>query len=372
MLETIQSVLFSHAKSLLGFAIFFFLLEYVFPAKNKTSLVRKDFKLDLAYSFLLTTLYFPAQIFGTVFVGLYFYGAVGMPAGQATQPVTVTILQKASQGKVLILKNGSIQYQPVPGYAGLDSFIIKKSDGESSLVQTMLVKSADEIQEKEETSSMDNPKQISIFVTSSVPGGKITQGVTGWFLSVRNLILQQSLLMQIFLAVLVVDFSGYWRHRFMHSKFLWPFHTIHHSSKQVDWLSTDRFHPINHYITAFLNLIILTALFADPYVSATAMALRRKYGLFIHSNIRISYGYLNFVFVSPLFHRWHHSDSEAAFNRNYSTFFSFFDLIFRTFYLSTEKKDPASFGFYGGKLTKGLIGQTIYPFLKLAETGRKL
>lgn len=369
MFETIQSILFSHAKSLLGFAVFFLLLEFVIPAKKDQNILRKDSKLDLAYSFLLTLVYLPAQTFGTLLVGLYFYGAVGMPAGQSTAPITSTISQEASHGKAQILKNGSIQYQPGPSFTGFDYFIIKKSDGENSLVQTMMIKPVKAAKKTEETSSLD--KQISIFVTNSVPGGKITQGLTGWFLSARNLIQQQSLWMQIFLAVLVVDFAGYWRHRFMHSKFFWPFHTIHHSSKQVDWLSTDRFHPINHYITAILNLIILTALFADPYVSATAMVLRRKYGLFIHSNVRISYGFFNFMIVSPLFHRWHHSDNQVALSKNYSTFFSFFDLIFGTFYLPKNKKDPESFGFYGGELTKGLIGQTIYPFLKLAEMSRK-
>ena len=365
MFETIQSALFSQAKSLLGFAVFFLLLESVFPAQKKQNLVRQDSKLDLAYSFLLLLLYLPVQLFCASFVGLYFYGTVGMPSDQATQPITTTILQKATQGKVTVLKDSSIQYEAGPGYTGFDYFIIKKFDGENSLVQTMVVKPT--ALEKEET----NPKQISIFVTSSVRGGKIAQGFTGWFLSARDLILGQSLLLQIFLAIAVVDFAGYWRHRFMHSKFFWPFHTIHHSSKQVDWLSTERFHPVNHYITAFLNLIILTALFADPYVSTTAMLLRRKYGLFIHSNIRLSYGFLNFVFASPLFHRWHHSDSEAALNKNYSTFFSLFDLMFGTFYLPQNKKDPESFGFYGGTLEKGLIGQTIYPFLKLAEMSRK-
>ena len=370
MLETIQSALFNHAKSLLGFAVFFLLLEFVFPAKKDQNLLRKDSRLDLAYSFLLTILYLPAQTFGTLLIGLYLYGAVGMPTGQSTTLIKSTISQEAAHGKAQILKNGSIQYQPGSSFTGFDHFIITKSDGENSLVQTMMVKPVKVAKKPEETPSTDN--QMSLFVVSSVPSGKITQGLTGWFLDTRNLIQEQSLWMQIFLAVLVVDFAGYWRHRFMHSKFFWPFHTIHHSSKQVDWLSTDRFHPVNHYITAILNLIILTALFNDPYISATAMVLRRKYGLFIHSNVGISYGFFNFLIASPLFHRWHHSDNEVALSKNYSTFFSFFDLIFGTFYLPKDKKDPESFGFYDGELTKGLIGQTIYPFLKLSEMSRKI
>ena len=370
MLEAIPSVLFSHAKSLLGFAIFFSLLEFLYPANKNKPLVRDDSKLDLGYSFLLTLLYFPAHIFGSIWIGLYFYGSVGMPAGPTTKPITVAVLQQAAKGNVLILNDGSLQYQPDSRYKGFDYFIIKKSDGENDLTETLIVQSTNTTPAQEGISSGGSQNALSIYVSNRVASGKIAQGFTGWFLRARTLIEGQSLLIQILLAILVVDFAGYWRHRFMHSRFFWGFHTIHHSSQQVDWLSTDRFHPINHYMTALLNLIILTALFADPYVSATAMALRRKYGLFIHSNVRISYGFLNCILVSPLFHRWHHSDNEVACNKNYSTFFSLFDLIFGTYYLPKDKKDPESFSFYGGTLKKDMVAQMIYPFRKRPEVSR--
>ena len=77
-------------------------------------------------------------------------------------------------------------------------------------------------------------------------------------------------------------------------------------------MSTERFHPVNHYISASINLVLLAALFQDPYVGVTAMLLRRGYGLFIHSNIPLGYGFLNYVLVSPRFHRWHHSDSKVV------------------------------------------------------------
>jgi sterol desaturase/sphingolipid hydroxylase (fatty acid hydroxylase superfamily) len=366
MFEIIRSVLFSHAKWLFGFAPLFLVVEFLFPAHKEQSLIRKDSKLDIAYSFLLPLIYFPFSIFCTFHLSLYFYGAVGMPSGQTNHQIIVTILNQPAHGKAKVLDDGSVYYQPGQSYSGSDFFIIKKTDGENSLVQRIEAK-ADFDQTKRTVYSAKNPLQISPVVQESVWGGKISEGFTGWILSVRNLIQKQSLPIQIFLALLIVDFLGYWRHRIMHSKFLWPFHIIHHSSKQVDWLSANRFHPVNHYITSFFNLLILTALIADPFVSATAMLMRVSYGLFAHSNLRISYGYLNCVLVSPLFHRWHHSDSEAAFNRNYSAVFSFFDLIFGTFYLPEDKKDPNTFGFFGGELTQGLIQQTIYPFLKLAE-----
>src|SRR5262245_46398252 len=37
--------------------------------------------------------------------------------------------------------------------------------------------------------------------------------------------------------VFIGDFLGYWIHRlFHHNAWLWPFHAIHHSSEQLDWL----------------------------------------------------------------------------------------------------------------------------------------
>jgi sterol desaturase/sphingolipid hydroxylase (fatty acid hydroxylase superfamily) len=370
MPETIQSLPLSHGKALLGFAAFFVLVEYFFPASKNQKFLRNDSILDLSYSFLLPLLFIPAQTIAIFYLGNYFYGAIGMPANQTVRPVTFTIVQNPTHGKVIVLEDGSTQYQPGQSFAGLDTFSIKKSDGESSIVKTTVVK-ADLDQKSKEVFFPEIPIEIHGLVTNRVYAGKIVQGFTGWVLNIRNMIQEQSLLAQIFLAILIVDFAGYWRHRFMHNKLFWPFHTIHHSSKEIDWLSTERFHPVNHFITATLNLIILMALFSNPIASATAMSLRRKYGLFIHSNVSFSYGLLDFIIVSPLFHRWHHSDSTMAFNKNYSTFFSFFDLIFGTYYLPENKKNTNSFGFLGGELTEGLIGQTIYPFFKLAEMIKK-
>ena len=44
MFETIQPALFNHAKSLLGFAVFFLLLEFVFPAKNPKGPLKGKYK----------------------------------------------------------------------------------------------------------------------------------------------------------------------------------------------------------------------------------------------------------------------------------------------------------------------------------------
>ena len=65
--------------------------------------------------------------------------------------------------------------------------------------------------------------------------------------------------------LLIGDFAGYWAHRWLHRRRLWRFHAIHHSSPQVDWLSSVRVHPINDIVMraaqaiplAFLGLLLL-------------------------------------------------------------------------------------------------------------------
>jgi sterol desaturase/sphingolipid hydroxylase (fatty acid hydroxylase superfamily) len=48
------------------------------------------------------------------------------------------------------------------------------------------------------------------------------------------------------------DFLGYWQHRLFHGRSLWPFHAIHHSSTDLDWLSSVRLHPVNDVVSRLI------------------------------------------------------------------------------------------------------------------------
>ncbi len=357
MLETIAHVLFNKFKFLLGFAALFMLLEWKFPAKRNQKLIRADSRLDLAYSFLLILLFIPVQnAFAPVF-SQYFYGAVNLTETQ--DRVRATLLQKPEKGEAGVRADGTVAYRAGSAFAGADTFVLQKTDGDNHLTQTFVARVVS-------GESVGAPKRVHLEVQGSVLRGPVTRGFTGAVWKVRNWIVRQHELLQIFLAVVIIDFVGYWRHRLMHTRYLWPFHTIHHSSRQVDWLSTERFHPVNHIISATINLLVLTALFQSAAVGAAAMLMRRGYGLYVHANLPVSYGMLDRVFVSPLFHRWHHSDSALVEKKNYATFFSCFDLLFGTYYLPKDKRETASFGFSGGELNGGLIRQFVYPFQQLA------
>ena len=73
------------------------------------------------------------------------------------------------------------------------------------------------------------------------------------------------LLAQALIILLVTDVMMYWIHRIFHrTPFIWKFHAIHHSSRQVDWLSTSRFHPLNYVVYITLPLIITIIIGFSP------------------------------------------------------------------------------------------------------------
>ncbi len=168
------------------------------------------------------------------------------------------------------------------------------------------------------------------------------------------------LLVQVLIAVFIIDFIGYWRHRLMHTRWLWPIHAIHHSSKRMDWLSTERFHVLNYFVTLTIN-VVPTQLLFGPEVALLGAFLRRLYNFLIHANVRMDYGILGYLFVSPRFHHWHHSVDTAAANKNYCTFFSCIDRVFGTFYLPENKRYPDAVG-EGEHIRENLVVQFMHPF----------
>ena len=162
-----------------------------------------------------------------------------------------------------------------------------------------------------------------------------------------------------FVAVFLADFIGYWRHRIEHTPLLWPSHSVHHSDTEMTWLAIFRFHPINRLTTFIFDMGILLALGLPASALLAAVAVKHFYGAFIHANLPWTYGPLKYVFVSPVMHRWHHATDKAAYNTNYATVFSLFDLAFGTFRVPGQCNVPLGIE---GWQNKGFIAQMIHPF----------
>jgi len=141
----------------------------------------------------------------------------------------------------------------------------------------------------------------------------------------------------LFIFFITHDFYMYWMHRFQHNnKYLWRTHEAHHSVREVDFLAGSRSHfseiLINQTIE-FAPIIFLlnteTALFMIP---AKAL-LDAIWGMWIHANINVNTGKLQYLINGPEMHQWHHANHHEVFYKNYSTKIAAWDWIFGTGFL---------------------------------------
>ena len=165
---------------------------------------------------------------------------------------------------------------------------------------------------------------------------------------------------QIAFAVILTDLTGYWKHRVMHTSFFWPFHSVHHSSEEVDWLSNERVHPVEMFLTSVFFIVPLVIFGVPGAVIAWTSQIRRFHSVYEHANLRIDYGRVHYFFVSPTFHRWHHSRDPEWVDTNFANIFSAFDWLFGTFKMPSQMPAKDTFGVPG--FPRDFFGQTFRPF----------
>ena len=135
-----------------------------------------------------------------------------------------------------------------------------------------------------------------------------------------------------FVVLFVYDFSIYWVHRWLHHGWAWPMHAVHHSDRHMHFLSWSRGHPMEQaFIAAFLVVSMSWMGLGITDIAGVAL-IRALSQYYVHSNIDWDHGFLKYVFVSPQMHRWHHVDHPDAYDKNFSSIFSIFDVVFGTYY----------------------------------------
>jgi sterol desaturase/sphingolipid hydroxylase (fatty acid hydroxylase superfamily) len=163
------------------------------------------------------------------------------------------------------------------------------------------------------------------------------------------------------LGILVVgDFIGYWMHRAFHGRRLWPFHAVHHSSVDLDWLSAVRLHPINDVMMRVAAAVPVVLLGFAPTALAGAVPILTLLAILVHANVDWDWGPLRAVIASPRFHRWHHTDETEARDKNFAGLLPLWDILFGTYYMPRDKL-PSRFG-TATAVPAGLFGQLLFPF----------
>ncbi len=83
-----------------------------------------------------------------------------------------------------------------------------------------------------------------------------------------------------------------------------------------------------------------------------------SHNLFVHTNIKLNFGYLNYVFISPHLHQFHHGAESKYHHKNYGVFLSIWDQMFGTFI--NEKNVSVNFG-VAGHQRKDMVATILEP-----------
>jgi len=136
---------------------------------------------------------------------------------------------------------------------------------------------------------------------------------------------------QIAFFLVTHDLYIYWFHRLQHRvPWLWRLHEAHHSVQQVDWLSGVRSHALEILINQSVEFAPIVLLGAAPPVAVIKGAISAIWGMFIHANLDVRLGPLQYVVNGPEMHRWHHATDRAAYDKNFATKFAWWDWLFGT------------------------------------------
>ena len=142
------------------------------------------------------------------------------------------------------------------------------------------------------------------------------------------------------LYLLLFDLVNYALHRAQHGfTWWWALHSLHHSQRQMTVWSDNRNHLLDDVLrdTAFVLLARLVGVEPGQFVALVAVSQLMEN--LQHANVRLWFGtLLERVFVSPRFHRLHHSigiGHETAGRgtlggHNFAVLFPLWDIIFRT------------------------------------------
>ena len=177
-------------------------------------------------------------------------------------------------------------------------------------------------------------------------------------------------------ALFVNDMGAYWGHRATHAfPMLWKFHAVHHSAEHMDWLVNTRAHPFDMVFTRLSGLapVYLLGLAQtkgnhfDAAVATVTIA-GTIWSFFIHSNVRIRLGPLEWLISTPAFHHWHHTNDQHR-DRNFAAIFPIIDKVFGTSWL--PKHWPPHYGI-DAEVSSTLSGQFLEPLTPKQGAKQKL
>ncbi len=168
---------------------------------------------------------------------------------------------------------------------------------------------------------------------------------------------------------LVSDFVQWNTHRLLHRvPFLWNFHKVHHSVKQMGFAAHLRYHwmePVVYKSILYIPIAIIGGFDAQDVAIVHFFAL--TIGHLNHANLGWDYGILKYLLNNPKMHIWHHAKelpSHVRYGANFGLTLSVWDYLFKTDYIPHNGRD-IELGFEGDEyFPTDFLSQELYPIKK--------
>jgi alkylglycerol monooxygenase len=182
---------------------------------------------------------------------------------------------------------------------------------------------------------MDGVSSVSSGITNAlkdVLGLSLTFISYQWLVSKIALFEMEASVTAYAVAFIVIDFYGYWIHRWSHQiNFFWNKHAIHHSSEEFNLACALR-QSVSSFVNLFTFLLIPAALFGVPAkVIAITLPIQLFLQFWYHTKHIKKMGFLEKILVTPSHHRVHHAINPEYMDKNHSQIFIFWDKWFGTF-----------------------------------------
>lgn len=162
----------------------------------------------------------------------------------------------------------------------------------------------------------------------------------------------------------IADFIQWNTHRLLHRvPWLWEFHKVHHSVKEMGFAAHLRFHWMETIVYKTIQYVPLAMLGygLKEFILVHLFAL--AIGHLNHANLGWDYGPLKYIFNNPKMHIWHHAKEIPEGHKygvNYGLTLSLWDYIFGTASVPKSGRD-VELGFDDEQnFPKGFLGQVTH------------
>ena len=173
---------------------------------------------------------------------------------------------------------------------------------------------------------------------------------------------------QLLLFFVVLDFVQWFTHILLHKyPFLWKFHKVHHSVKEMGFAAHMRYHWMENILYKPFKVFAIMILGGfEPQQAFLVHFITITIGHLNHANIKLTWGIFKYLFNNPVMHLYHHAKTipSGKVGVNFAISLSIWDYLFKTSYIP-EESGKVSLGFPKDEtFPKSFWKQQLYGFKK--------